>query len=542
MKRFPIFFFFLSFASAAFHFGDFIQNLIKTNDVVDVDMRYFDFYGNELERPDLSLDKKDAVCLRTGNDSELFRRFAGLLLRGGSFDDNVVMWDFWRVDQLKALYYDKESESESDNDHYYDDKIKTNSQETLMNFPKMNIESEERRELAEGFIFDLVLTLVPGMRGTRVEDSEDIAGILLLLFLTRVEDFNGYFEEFEEFYGLMRSFAYDNFELTKMARGISSAGLIEELFQLAVKLDLPYTLELFYVLELVDFEDESVFKFVVNEARCPVVLNRFFDFVPWKSNTDGVPKIHYIYENHRLFLGMLFEYEPSRVNWRSVDGNNKTLLGKLLLSSKSLYDGHFETRSILKNFLSYRNVRESAGTFLTEDRDILMECYDNEYEGLRLLSEYCDNSENITAVIEDYLERILEKWKESGGVTSAVKVFKFLVKRATGEDSREITPLLSDAFEFLHNRLSSSSQTSNVSRTSSSSPRASMSRSISGNFFKSFLFVDSNVVQKSPPRNNSNLEMMRFIAQEAGIITENENPAVKETVRQWDNIISDLTF
>ena len=490
---------------------------------MDVDLSHFDFYGNELCRPDLTLSKDHYLCIRTGNDSELFRRFAGLL--EDNTGDNAITWDFSRVDQLKTKYY--------------------NLSDGFTGFSRVG--------LVENLVADLLLILVPSLQGTLLDYPADAAGILLLFFLK----VDGHFDEFKEFYSLMKEFAF--FELPGMSRGVfDSKVLIAELFEMAVSLNLPYTLELFYAMEMVDFDNNLLFKFVLETARCPVVINRFYDFIQWNKNIEKIPKIHFVLENYGSRLAMLFEYEAARIDWRAVDGNGMTFLGKLLTSTnQNAFSDHEKVqnpREILRDFLSHVTLRESASTFITSEKDVLMECYENEIEGLRLLAEYADNAKDMESVIEDYLQRIIEKWRESEEI-KLVKVFKFLVKKTERSDSRTITPILNEAFEFFYKRLtrensqkksceSCNSAVSHNGRVSSTSrDKGSSSTSIS-NYIKSLLFVEIPVSQtaNSPavtPRTNFDLEMMKFIVGEAERIVEKENSVVKDAVYQWKIKIAD---
>lgn len=418
-----------------------------------LDMARFDFYGNELVSPDLSIPKDHEICIRTGNDSKIFRKFVGIIFNS----ESAINWDFRRIDQLKAHYYaDTDKVSDADINESRVNHSNTYESRVKRNFPKV-FEREyfgfEQLKLAEFLIVDLLLTLIPSIKGTLIDNSADLVGILVLIYLRNVKDFEE--EYFEEFYGLMQKFASGHFFLLPSisnSRIPNRKILLEELFQLAVQSHLPYTLELFYALELVDFQHNSIIKFVLETAKCPLVINRFFDFISWNEKISGIPKIHYIYENYEMFLEMLFEYEASRIDWRVVDERGRTLLGRLLTSlSQGIFsEEHPEItnfhRIILKNFLSHVTPRESAGTFISSgEKDILMKCFENEMDGLRLLALYFDNCSEVSHVIENYLKRIIGKWKETC-LINCVKVFKFLIKKVDSCDSKNILSILEEAF------------------------------------------------------------------------------------------------
>ena len=589
----------------------YLGNVLNTIFSFEFDLNNFDFHGNEIDRPDLTLEKGHLLCHKTGNNSKVFRKFAGLI------NESSKYFNFWRVDELKARYY-KESRSVQSlgaqplgaqplGAHHLGAQslvahslgthslgthslgaqslgaqslgtqslgahplgsldipdFKQSSHKLNNNFPnvfKPESLSSVQLELAELFVADLLLTVIPSIQSTLIDYPADVSGILLLLFLKQIEDFEGYFEEFREFYDLMQRFASCAFELPAISSGtVNPKILIEELFQLAVRLDLPYTLEVFYAMELIDFGDCLLFKFVLETAHCPVVINRFFDFVDWNSLIDGIPKIHFVYENYGEYLAILFEYQATRINWRAVDDKGLTLLGKILpgLTNSVFSEGKStrknSSRSLLKAFLSHVTTKESSGTFLTDEKDILMECYDNETEGFRLLAEYVDCTNGIHLVIEDYLKRILRNW-QINDVVNLVKVFKFLVKKTERSDSKIIIPILMEAFEFFNERLSketiidsdsrSTSRNSNSSSQSGSGKSGKFNRSSSGtDFFKSFLFADTvtaaAAMPKSPksPKAKQNLEMIKFISQEVERIVEKDNLMVKEILSHWNIII-----
>ena len=566
-------FFIISIASASFikiseseedkTVTGYLGNVLNTIFRFDFKINNFDFHGNEIDRPDLTLEKGHLLCHKTGNNSKVFRKFAGLI------NESSKYFNFWRVDELKARYY-KESRSVQSLGEQAQPLVsldspdfKQSSHKLNNNFP--NVFKPERLsslqlELADLFVADLLLTVIPSIQSTLIDYPADVSGILLLLFLKQIEDFEGYFEEFREFYDLMQRFASCAFELPAISSGtVNPKILIEELFQLAVRLDLPYTLEVFYAMELIDFGDCLLFKFVLETAHCPVVINRFFDFVDWNSLIDGIPKIHFVYENYGEYLAILFEYQATRINWRAVDDKGLTLLGKILpgLTNSVFSEGKStrknSSRSLLKAFLSHVTPKESSGTFLTDEKDILMACYDNETEGFRLLAEYADCANGINLIIEDYLKRILRNWKIND-LINLVKVFKFLVKKTERSDSKIIIPILMEAFDFFNERLSketiidsdsrSTSRNSNSSSQSGSSKSGKFNRSSSGtDFFKSFLFADTTTataaMPKSPrsPKAKQNLEMIKFISQEVERIVEKDNLMVKEILSHWNIII-----
>lgn len=518
------------------YFENFLKTFFSNS---QFDFCKFDFHGNEINRPDLTLEKGHFLCYKTGNDSLLFRKFAGLI------EESSYYINFRRVDELKARYYPIRERPDNHKDLH----------PKLAMLPELLL-SDEKLILYESFVIDLILTVIPSLQGSLIDLPADLAGILILMFLKQVDDFEGYYEDFKKFYLLMQKFSSFSFELTTVTRCLGVSSIIEELFQLAVKLDLPYTLEVFYAMDFVDFGNNKLFKFVLETARCPLVINRFFDFIPWNDGLiDGIPKIHFVYENYSEYLKFLFEYEPSRINWRVVDDTcNLTLLGKLLPNiSKTVFsEGNSmvknSSRILLKEFLSHPTPKESAGTFITAEKDILMECYENELEGLRLLVEYADNVVDIQNVIEDYFMRVFHFWK-SNDTVNLFKIFKYLVKK--NNNSKMILPLLIEAFDLFYERLSKEASESNSrsdSRNSTSSNQSGKSlkfnRSSSGtDFFKS-LFIDTGAssiasAPKSPrsPKAKQNLEMMKFIAQEAERLVQRDDLVTGKIISNWNIII-----
>lgn len=582
MKIFVIFFFLnslsFSFSWAAFVKTSeseeeksalwYLEEVVKTIFNSKADYNNFDFHGNEINRPDLTLEKGHPLCLKIGNDSEIFRKFAGLIKNEVSNH-----FDFARVDELKSIYYSSTSKLESlaaRSSEAAPDIIPSPPSSLPKHLEYLTGTTREQSNLTESFVFDLLLTVIPSIQGTLIDCPADMAGILIFMFLWQVEDFEGYFDEFREFYGLLRGFASsDDFDLPAvLTKIVPSKVLIEHLFRLAVKLNLPYTLEVFYNMDLIDFGNCRLLSFVLETADCPVVISRFFDFVPWNDGAliDGIPKIHFVYENYSEYLGILFDYEVAiKIDWRCVDenGQGRTLLGKLLSNlTKSVFnEGQSSQRNpnrlLLKEFLSHEVLRERAGAYITAEKDILMECYENEAEGLRLLAEYLDNTLYIEALMEDYLMRILQNWK-AAEVVNLLKIFKFLVKKAEISGSKTISPILIESFDIFNERLSkeviqfdsrSNSRNSTISNQSGKSIK--FSRSSSGtDFFKS-LFVDTSATSsnaampKSPksPKAKESLETMRFIVQEAERIAAHDNDLVlREMISHWNNIISSYGY
>lgn len=541
--------------NSAGYFENFLKTIFFNS---QVDFCKFDFHGNEIDRPDLTLEKGHFLCYKTGNVSLLFRKFAGLI------KESSYYINFWRVDELKARYYPIRERQDNHHQDNHQDYHQDNHQDSyyhqdlhpkLAMLPELLL-SDEKLILAESFVIDLALTVIPSLQGSLIDFPADLAGILILMFLKHVDDFEGYYEDFKEFYFLMQKFASLNFELTTVTRSLGASSIIEELFQLAVKLDLPYTLEVFYAMDLVDFGNNRLLKFVLETACCPLVINRFFDFIPWNDGLiDGIPKIHFVYENYSEYLEFLFEYESARINWRVVDDTcNLTVLGKLLPNiSKTVFsEGNSivknSSRVLLKEFLSHPTPKESAGTFITAEKDILMKCYENELEGLRLLVEYADNVVDIQNVIEDYLMRVFHFWKSNDSV-NLIKIFKYLVKK--NNNSTIIFPLLIEAFDFFNERLSkeaSESDSRSDSRNSTSSNQSGKSikfnRSSSGTDFFKFLFIDTGAssitaAPKSPrsPKAKQNLEMMKFIAQEAERLVHRDDLVTREIISHCNIII-----
>ena len=332
--------------------------------------------------------------------------------------------------------------------------------------------------------------------------------------------------------------------------------LLEELFKVALDKELTYTLELFYALEIVEF-DEHLVKYALKNCVCPVMLNRLFDFVDWKGLIH-VPEIristpisilHYLYEAYPAYLQMLFDYEESRVDWTIAEipgeEESKTILGKILdtlIASNSVFeeDGDGNKNDYARWLLRRKFAKMEIPRLISRspDRDLFDECLDNEQVGLKKLAEYLDALpfQSLNKIIGVYMWRIVELWWNDMDLPHA-KVFKILLKRRN-EKSEFILDILNDTYELIW------SKTPGLMDTPKPSPRSARSSSVRRSSSGEFLW---NMFRESPSPVNGEkavpvqvqvpkltLEMMKVIAQEGRLLATGTDAVATWTARIAD--------
>lgn len=583
----------------------------------NVDLSQYDLYGNYLGPADCTLPVNHFFCKRQVNNSDYFRRFAGLLMsqeRSEKLKDvgSFGSYAFFRLNELKNRYYKGKADAvavdeasstfsveEADLDRLksiesfnfwnsprvmnkgpeikYPDSYKQYCHKLKKMFPLLyeNVATEEKMLLAELLIVDVMYLFFPNLRGCPIDYSADISGMMILLFLVQVDDLEGYANEFIDYYKLMQNFAGAfPFELPSM-RGnsvsLNKLKLLEELFRLSVDLDMPYTLELFYSLELVDVESENLMKFILNESNCPLVINRFLDLVPWQKdfiNPHQMSRVHFIYENYPGLLMMLYEYEPMRIDWTvgefGSELGGRTILGRMLLAGKnSLFadDGKdslpvyiTDAKELLSEFLT--SIGEDRTLLLTHrnpDRDLLDECLKSESENklesfsfnssIAMLSEYYECSKLSCEKISEFIGRIVDIWSsdpKSSDLHSTI--FKFLLKKCECECSREVFPKLKEAFEYLSQQESSLMLQRNSSSSSLNSVESSSKSFKIGFRLPSFDFRRSSdspspITPESSPRNpnknNNRTDLITALVSEANRIALKEPQPVRDQIENW---------
>ena len=195
---------FLKVAAAAEPVKEFslLAYILGTN----VDMRNYDFYGNELNwRPDCTLPIQSAACRQTGNFTGKFRKFAGLILSTNDRKEEeeeeeeaerMRKWNFTRINALKERYYYSKARDSPDY--------------SVENFcPRLDNQSPSNFD----FVIDLMRILLPNLQGSEIDLKIDISGMLLFMTLRIVNDLEGYFDEIRELYTLLKNLADGPFYL-----------------------------------------------------------------------------------------------------------------------------------------------------------------------------------------------------------------------------------------------------------------------------------------------------------------------------------------
>lgn len=505
------------------------------------DLTYYDFWGNEiLWRPDRTLPIDCEACGSTGNTSLNFRKYAGLISDDSREYRVLQLWDFGRINELTYLYYEKSS----------------TSMEWIYRF----LPCLDMPETAESctYVLDLLWFFLPKLWGSCLDSRSDVAGMLMFMIIRFTEDLEGYFDGVRELYADLKEFGNLILEgLESMVYvEVKRERLLEELFKVALDKELTYTLELFYALEIVEF-DEHLVKYALKNCVCPVLLNRLFDFVDWKGLIH-VPEIristpvsilHYLYEAYPAYLQMLFDYEESRVDWTIAEipgeEESKTILGKILdtlIASNSVFeeDGDGNKNDYARWLLRRKFAKMEIPRLISRspDRDLFDECLDNEQVGLKKLAEYLDALpfQSLNKIIGVYMWRIVELWWNDMDLPHA-KVFKILLKRRN-EKSEFILDILNDTYELIW------SKTPGLMDTPKPSPRSARSSSVRRSSSGEFLW---NMFRESPSPVNCEkavpvqvqvpkltLEMMKVIAQEGRLLATGADAVATWTARIAD--------
>ena len=513
-------------------FVDFILNR-------STDLTYYDFWGNEiLWRPDRTLPVDCIACWSSGNTSVNFRKYAGLISDDSCEYRALQLWDFGRINELTYLYYEKSS----------------TSWERINRFlPCLDMPVTADAHVF-AYVLDLLRFFLLKLWGSCLDSRTDVAGMLIFMIIRFTEDLEGYFDLVREFYADLKEFG--NLVLEGLESVIyvevKRERLLEELFKVALDKELPYTLELFYALEMVEF-DEHLVKYALSNCVCPVLLNRLFDFVDWKGlihapeirvNTP-VSILHYLYEAYPAYLQMLFDYEESRVDWTIAEipgeEGSKTILGKILdtlIASNSVFedDGDEHARWLLRRKFAKMEIPRLISR--SPDRDLFDECLDNEQIGLKKLAEYLDAFPflSLNKIIGVYMWRIVELWWNDMDLPHA-KVFKILLKRHNGK-SEFILDILNDTYELIW------SKTPGLMDTPKTSPRSARSSSVRRSSSGEFLW---NMFRESPSPVNCEkavpvqvqvpkltLEMMKVIVQEGRLLVTGAAAVATWTARIAD--------
>ena len=530
-----------------------IQSLFRMN----VDARNFDFFGNEISlRPDRILPVDSDICLEIGNTNLNFRKIAGLILPVDEAETvecsedmwALMIWPFDRVNELKKRFYYPRGTSvggSADN---------LNGASPPSFFPLLD-DSNERVQRLNEFCVDLVRIVLPNMKGSLLDHTVDAAGIFMFLTVNFTLDLEGYFDQVREFYGILKDLIYGHFEIKGLEEElfVDRSSLLEELFKFAVTNDLSYTLELFYALDMVEFSGDLL-QFVVKNSFCPVLLNRFFDFIDWKGVmhvpeiriTTPVSRLHFLYEEFPGYVKMLYEYEGTQIDWSIAEvpgeSGSRTILGKILRSlteqnsafNEAIDDSNL--RQLLRELLVKAEVPRVISR--TPVRDLLDECFEKEFIGLKKLNEYFDAvpSRFIDGILAEYLGRIVEIWRFEGGELSHVKLFKYLMKKRAGNDAALLS-VLNKAYELIGSL--------NPCPKTSPRNRGSFRRSLSGEFFRSIFRESSSSSLASSSGGPSPVsfaasratsEVLRMIAEEGEAMCAGE----LDLLSVWTGRLADL--
>lgn len=499
---------------------------------MNVPIENFDFFGNEYTlRPDRILPIDSEICYEFGNINSNFRNFIGLISRDEYVTELNILksHSFGRVDELMKRYYIEKNTSHLNGG--------------LPFFPHLDA-SRVRMEAIDEFVLDIFRVFLPNLQGSEIHFTMDISGILTFLLIKFIDDLEGYFDEIKKFYKIFKNLFDFSFEIKAFEEiefpSISREKLLSDLFKYALNNDLPYTLELFYALDLVDFSDD-LFKYALSIPHCLCVLNRLFDFINWQG-VIHVPEIristpvsclHFIYEKYPEYLNILFLDYIYDIDWSigEVPGEarTKTILGKILDSLKkghSAFEGNIEEnnlRSLLRELLG--RVIVSPLLSLNPDRDVIEDCLENKNDSLKMLNEYLDAipSRLLDETIAEHLRRIIGLWNQNLEICHS-KLFKFLLKRRNGSDNATISTALDEAYKI------AISLNPDVI-TPKSSPRA---RSSSEFFFSIFRESSSSTSLSSlilPPTTSpinlpqipkNTIEIIKIIVEEALMIHDDE--------------------
>lgn len=216
------------------------------------DLKRFDFYGNPLGPPNRTIPQEHFLCSRTNNSSDQFRKFAGLLLLDedtGEVKRIEAEWcDFGRMNELKeeiagvkfnceivTSSSDDETDTLGGNDtldtiidfdntltldsdlpairlgvdtpNSADSFISHNSREYVTKvLPKLAIDPNVSLE-SDLLATNLLLLSIPRLEECSLDSRTDMVGMLILLFLLKVDDLERYFEEFKQFYGFCKTYS-----------------------------------------------------------------------------------------------------------------------------------------------------------------------------------------------------------------------------------------------------------------------------------------------------------------------------------------------
>lgn len=358
--------------------NNFIGFLLKIQNVlVNNMMEGFDLYGNELIKgQDCEIGPNHFLCKKFGNESEVFRKFGGLLL---SEENNHYIEDtnphppysmsrlggvnFCRIKDLLRNSHKKKSSSSNFNNNLIITEESNNialqrklSKESVQfwsnpmnsmnpisayklknSFPNLhkNLKEKSQFVLAELLVVDLLLGAFPNLKDENcslIESAGDAAGLGLLLFLLHVDDLPGYSILLKEFIKLMSEFGgIEFFSNENSIETLKRSILLEKLFVVSVQSSFIFTLQVFFHFELVNFNDEETLKFILKSTKDHVVIKRFFDYFDLNSlitnenfNFDfeligdefrKVPLIHYLLNEYPQYLLILFEESIYQINW-----------------------------------------------------------------------------------------------------------------------------------------------------------------------------------------------------------------------------------